>query len=95
MDALIAIIAIPFLMYFIFYYIVQFVKSIFKEDITKELNTPPGMKLIKDIKKNGGKYSGYITIEYNPKIKKSFPVEAKDEEELMKKYQEIINKFRF
>ncbi|MCB1143028.1 MAG: hypothetical protein KDK54_12350 [Leptospiraceae bacterium] len=85
----------PVVLYILFSSLSNLIKSILYKPPHDELKLPPGMKIMSDIKKSGNKYKGTVTIDYTVKINKKFPVEAENDQDLIKKYNEIIAKYKF
>lgn len=97
MEAFIYFVLIPFFFFWVVHIFAIGIRKIFeKPPISKEIKIPDGMRVDSEIKKEGGKYTGVVKITYTKTIKivnKPHPIEADTEEELNKKYQEIINKY--
>lgn len=96
MDALIYMVVLPLFFFILVNWVYEFMKDLISKPQIGELKIPDGMKVEGNIKKEGGKFKGTVNITYTQTIKiinKPHPVEAATEEELQKKYQEIINKY--
>ncbi len=97
METFIYFVLVPFFLFWVAHLLVSGIRKIFeKPPISKEIKIPDGMRVDSEIHKEGGKYKGVLKITYIKTIKiinKPHPIEASTEEELNKKYQEIINKY--
>ncbi len=96
MDALIYMVILPLFFFILINWVYEFMKDLIGKPEVKELVIPDGMKVEGNIRKEGRKFKGTVNITYTQTIKiinKPHPIEADTEEELKKKYQEIINKY--
>lgn len=87
---------LPLFFFILINWVYEFMKDLIGKPEVKELVIPDGMKVEGNIRKEGGKFKGTVNITYTQTIKitnKPHPIEADNEEELQKKYQEIINKY--